>query len=61
MTVMLGALAAAALGNVGLRLFHPQDASLMILVWQFGSVALLSIRAGWGGHRILDWRQLEHA
>lgn len=46
LTVMLGALAAAALGNVGLRLVHSQDASLMILVWQVGSVALLSLLAG---------------
>ena len=61
MTVMLGALAAAALGNVGLRLFHPQDASLMVLVWQFGSVALLSMFAGWSGRRILAWRHLGHA
>ncbi|MFC5842728.1 NrsF family protein [Aminobacter ciceronei] len=53
LTVMLGALAAAALGNVGLRLVHSQDASLMILVWQFGSVALLSLLAGWGGRSIM--------
>lgn len=52
-TVMLGALAAAALGNVGLRLVHSQDASLMILVWQVGSVALLSLLAGWSGRTIM--------
>jgi len=61
MTVMLGALAAAALGNVGLRLFHPQDASLMVLVWQFGSVAVLSMLAGWSGRQILAWRHLRLA
>lgn len=61
MTVMLGALAAAALGNVGLRLFHPQDASLMVLVWQFGSVALLSMLAGWSGRQILTWRHFRLA
>lgn len=55
MTVAFGALAAAALGNFGLRLFHDQDASLMVLVWQFGSVALLSALAGWGGRHILRW------
>lgn len=53
LTVMLGVLAAAALGNVGLRLVHSQDASLMILVWQFGSVALLSLLAGWSGRTIM--------
>jgi hypothetical protein len=57
-TVALGALAAAALGNFGLRLFHPQDASLMVLVWQFGTVALLSALAGWSGASFLRWRHL---
>ncbi|MBI3706156.1 MAG: DUF1109 family protein [Proteobacteria bacterium] len=55
-TAALGALAAAALGNFGLRFFHPQDASLMVLVWQFGSVALMSATAGWFGRRVIDWR-----
>jgi hypothetical protein len=54
--VLLGALAAAALGNVGLRLYHPQDVSLMVLVWQFGSVVLLSALCGSFGSRLLRWR-----
>ena len=54
-SVTLGALAAAALGNFGLRLFHAQDAGLMVLVWQFGSVVLLSVAAGFFGRRILVW------
>jgi hypothetical protein len=56
-TTALGVLAAAALGATALRLFHAQDASAMILVWQFGSVALL---AGFGalmGRQILRWPQ----
>lgn len=36
-----GSLAAAALANTGLRLFHTEDAALMVIVWQFGSVLLL--------------------
>src|SRR3546814_18751817 len=55
MTVALGALAAAAVGNFGLRLFHYQDAGLMVLIWQFGSVALLSALAGWSGGAVLHW------
>lgn len=55
-TIALGALAAAALGNFGLRLFHTQDASLMVLVWQFGSVALMSAFAAWSGRRIINWK-----
>jgi hypothetical protein len=58
LTVALGALAAAALGNFGLRFFHPQDASLMVLFWQFGSVALLAALAGWFGRRVIGWRHV---
>lgn len=57
-TLALGALAAAALGNFGLRLFHPQDASLMVLVWQFGTVALIAAVAGCTGRHVLRWPRL---
>lgn len=53
LTAALGALAAAALANFGLRLFHPADAALMVLVWQFGSVALMTALAGLAGRRLL--------
>ncbi len=56
--VALGALAAAALGNAGLRLFHPIDASLMVLIWQFGSVALLTAIAGCLGQHVHNWRNV---
>jgi hypothetical protein len=58
LAVAFGGLAAAALGNVGLRLFHPTDASLMVFVWQFGSVALLAFVAGCVGPAIHNWRLL---
>jgi len=54
----LGGLAAAGLGNFGLRLFHGQDASLMVLVWQMGTVFMLTILCGWAGRLFLDWRPL---
>jgi hypothetical protein len=57
-TVALGGLAAAGLGNFGLRLFHPQDASLMVLAWQFGSVAILTGLAGCVGRHVLNWGSL---
>ena len=57
-TVTLGGLAAAGLGNFGLRLFHPQDASLMVLVWQFGSVFILAALAGVTGRYVLNWRSV---
>ncbi|HEY9080659.1 NrsF family protein [Magnetovibrio sp.] len=34
LTVGLAVLAASALGAVGLRLFHPPDATVMLLMWQ---------------------------
>ena len=55
-TVALGALAAGALANTGLRLIHPEDASLMILVWQFCSVVLLTALSGSLGPHLLRWR-----
>ncbi|MGI8739346.1 MAG: NrsF family protein [Gammaproteobacteria bacterium] len=55
LTMALGALAAAALGNFALRLFHPPDASLTVLVWHFGGVALLSVLAGALGRYLDHW------
>jgi hypothetical protein len=57
-TVALGGLAAAGLGNFGLRLFHAQDASLMVLVWQVGSVAILTMAAACAGRLLLNWRSV---
>ena len=54
----LGGLAAAGLGNFGLRLFHHQDASLMVLVWQMGTVFMLTMLFGSAGRLLLDWRPL---
>lgn len=56
MTTALGALAAGGLAAVGLRLFHPVDASIMVLVWQVGSVFALTLLAGLSGPRLLRWR-----
>lgn len=54
-SVALGGLAAAGLGDVGLRMFHAQDASIMVLVWQVGSVLVLAALAGCLGRRLLNW------
>lgn len=56
LAAFLGGLAAAALGSFGLQLFHPQDASLMVLVWQIGSVMLLTLMSAGVGHRLLTWK-----
>ncbi len=57
LTAFLGALAAAALAYVGLRLVHPQDAAFMVFVWQFGSVALFASVVGAFGRRLLSWHR----
>ncbi len=56
LALFLAALAAAAVGSFGLRLFHTEDAGLMVLIWQFGSVALLAALGGLVGGRLLNWR-----
>ncbi|MBA7711941.1 hypothetical protein ES703_120909 [subsurface metagenome] len=58
LTTALGGLAAAGLGDFGLRLFHTQDASAMVLVWQMGTIFVLVGLAGWLGRSLLDWRIL---
>jgi hypothetical protein len=54
-TVALGGLAAAGLGDFGLRLFHVQDAALMVLVWQVGSVFVFAALAACAGRYVLNW------
>lgn len=55
LTTALAALAAAALGAAALRLYHLQDASIMILVWQFGSVAIITGLGALIGRKLLRW------
>jgi len=58
LTTALGGLAAAGLGNFGLRLFHPQDASVMVFVWQVGTVFILTAIAAWAGRYLLNWHSI---
>jgi hypothetical protein len=51
----LAALAAAALAAAALRLFHTQDASIMVVAWQFGSVAILASVGALTGCHMLPW------
>jgi hypothetical protein len=53
LTAVHGGLAAAAIGAFGVRFFCTQDGSLMVLVWQFGTVCVLSALAGCAGHHVL--------
>lgn len=56
LSTALAGLAAAGIGDFGLRLFHPEDTGLVVLVWQFGTVFIISLLAGWSGQYFLSWR-----
>ena len=55
-SIALGALAVAALANLGLRLFHVGDASVMVLFWHLGGAVVLAGLAALAGRRVLYWR-----
>jgi hypothetical protein len=53
--VMAGSLAVAAMTAVALSIFHPLDATAMILLWNLGVAALYLALSGRYGQRLLDW------
>lgn len=55
LTTALAALAASAMGAAALRLYHPNDLCIMILVWQFGSVAIITGIGALIGRKWLHW------
>jgi hypothetical protein len=55
LTTALAALAASALSAAALRLYHMPDASIMILVWQIGSVAIITAFGALIGQNLLRW------
>jgi hypothetical protein len=56
-TTALAALAAGGLAGAALPLFHREDASIMVLVWQAGTVLGLAGLAGVAGRKILHWHR----
>jgi len=61
LTAGLGALAAAGLANFFLRLFHPEDVTLMLLFWHVGGVFVLSALAASAGRYVLNWPSITRA
>jgi hypothetical protein len=55
-SLALGALAAAAIANFGLRIFHAGDVSIQVLVWHLGGAIVLALAASRAGHLLLNWR-----
>lgn len=60
LTAGLGGLASAGLGNVGVRIVHPEDVTVMLLVWHVGCVMALSALAGVMGEYFLNWRHIKY-
>lgn len=56
-----GALAAAALAETALRLFHAEPSFVTLLVWQMGSVAIFAIAAGSIGQLVVTRHLRSHA
>jgi hypothetical protein len=52
---MTGGLAVAAITSFALSLFHDLDATVMILLWNLGSAALIAGLAGVFGRPLLTW------
>jgi hypothetical protein len=56
--VMVGSVAVAALTATALSIFHPIDATLMILMWNFGLAALFVWLSRRYAQRIFGWMEL---
>lgn len=52
---LVGSLAVAGFAAVALSLFHAIDATLMILMWNLGTAAILAALAGAFGRRMFAW------
>ena len=51
----LGGLAAAALGNLGACVFHPDSSNLIVLVWHCGTVLAVAAVGAVAGAHLLRW------
>lgn len=45
----------SAVTTIALSLLHPLDATVMVLLWNFGVTALLLVLSAWYGPRLLGW------
>jgi hypothetical protein len=61
LTTGLSALAALSLSGAVMLLVHQQQSSIMVLIWQFGSVVMLSGFAALFGRRLIYWRPVDIA
>jgi hypothetical protein len=59
LSTALGGLAAAGMGNVVMRLVHPPDVSVLVLVWHVGTMSVLVAVASAVGARVLNWQSVK--
>jgi hypothetical protein len=58
LSALLGGLAAAGLGNLGVCVTHHAYGNVLVLVWHLSIVLLLTIVVGSAGRRLLNWQSL---
>lgn len=58
LSTLLGALAAAGLGNLGVCVTHHTYRNVLVLVWHVGIVVALTMSLGSAGRRLLNWQAL---
>jgi hypothetical protein len=58
LSALLGGLAAAGLGNLGVCVTHHAYGNVLVLVWHVGIVVALTLIVGSAGRRLLNWQSL---
>ncbi len=58
LSALLGGLAAAGLGNLGVCVTHHAYGNVLVLVWHVSIVLLLTMVVGSVGRRLLNWQSL---
>ena len=58
LSTLLGGLAAAGLGNLGVCVTHHAYGNVLVLVWHAGIVVALTVIVGSAGRRVLNWQSL---
>ena len=58
LSALLGGLAAAGLGNLGVCVTHHAYGNVLVLVWHVGIVVALTGLVGSGGQYLLNWRAI---
>jgi hypothetical protein len=58
LSTLLGGLAAAGLGNLGVCVTHHAYGNVLVLVWHAGIIVASTIVVGSAGRRVLNWQSL---